>query len=405
MTRTAACPARFRGTVGQAAARRRPALSLALALAATALSWPAAHAAAPAADAPPAFREATFEQGRLRYVNHLPVLTVAGTPEEIGRQKAALLAEAVRQLADYPKRLVTALGREDRWEKLVTMGRRLGPQIPPDHAAEMRAFAVAFGGDRELGLVANTLMDTYRGSFACSSLLIEPARSATGGPLFARNLDFFTLDLLQKYSLVLVHRPQGKRAFAAVGFPGLFGCLSGMNDAGLAVAVHEVYLAQDNAPIFNPQGVPYTFAFRRVLEECATVAEAEKLLGKLPRTTMLNLAVCDARQAAVFEMTAKTLAVRRAEDGLAVCTNHFRSPELVILPWCRRYGELLKAREQPKLDVAAMAKKLDEVHQGRMTVQSMIFEPAALRLHLAIGPCPASSQPFRALELRGLYKD
>ena len=120
-----------------------------------------------------------------------------------------------------------------------------------------------------------------------------PRHGATKGPLFGRNLDFPTLGLSDKYSLVTVYRPQRKHAFVSVGFPGLFGCLSGMNDAGLALAVHEVFLSRDGATIFNPKGVPYTFCFRRILEECATVEEAEKLLRATPRTTILNLALCD----------------------------------------------------------------------------------------------------------------
>ena len=36
------------------------------------------------------FQEGRFEKGELKYVNHLPVLSVEGTPEEMGRQEAAL---------------------------------------------------------------------------------------------------------------------------------------------------------------------------------------------------------------------------------------------------------------------------------------------------------------------------
>ena len=36
------------------------------------------------------FQEGRFEKGELKYVHHLPVLSVEGTPEEMGRQEAAL---------------------------------------------------------------------------------------------------------------------------------------------------------------------------------------------------------------------------------------------------------------------------------------------------------------------------
>jgi hypothetical protein len=101
--------------------------------------------------------------------------------------------------------------------------------------------------------------------------------------------------MLDKYGLVTVHLPKGKHAFAAIGFPGFFGCVSGINDAGLALAVHEVYLSKDKAPMFNPKGVPYSMCVRRILEECTCLEEAEKLLRSTERTTLLSLAACDRR--------------------------------------------------------------------------------------------------------------
>ena len=122
--------------------------------------------------------------------------------------------------------------------------------------------------------------------------------------------------------------------------------------------------------------------------------EAEKLLRSSERTTKLNLAVCDREDAGVLEMTPKTVAFRRGEDGVCACTNHFRTQELAMLPVCRRYNKLVEARELETIGIADVAKKLDEVNQGRLTVQTMIFEPAPLVLHLAIGPAPASAQPL-----------
>jgi isopenicillin-N N-acyltransferase like protein len=358
------------------------------------------------ASQPRSFREGRSGEGELRYINDVPVLIVAGTPEEIGRQKSALTREEAKTLAEYPKQFVERAGSRQRWTKLLTMAWDLVPQFPPDHLAEIRAFREHSGVDRDLGVIGNTLPDIYRGGFGCSSLIVASQRSATNGPLFGRNLDFFTLGMLDKYNLVTVYRPKGKHAFASIGFPGLFGCLSGMNDAGLALAVHEVFLARDHAPLFNPKGVPYTLAFRRILEECTNIAEAERLLRSMERTTLLNLAVCDREKSVVFELTPNSVVARSGRDGLCLCTNHFRSPELAVdfLTSCRRYRILSQAWSMEKLDVADVAEKLNQVNLGVMTVQSMIFEPAALKLHLAIGGRPASSQPMRLLELVPLFQ-
>ena len=58
----------------------------------------------------------------------------------------------------------------------------------------------------------------------------------------------------------------------------------------------------------------------------------------------------------------------------------------------------------PVLDVADVARKLQEANAGPLTMQSMIFEPATLVLHLAIGSLPSSAQPMQRLPLAELLK-
>ena len=116
--------------------------------------------------------------------------------------------------------------------------------------------------------------------------------------------------------------------------------------------------------------------------------------------------MCDPKDDAVFEVTPSNVADRRAIDGILACTNHFRTSELAVplLKWCPRYKKLVQARKLDKLDIADVAKKLDEVNMGGLTVQTMIFEPATLKLHLAIGSCPSSALPMKTLDLKPLFK-
>ena len=74
------------------------------------------------AQEPRAFQEGKFEGGQLRYINDLPVLIVSGTPQEMGRQKAALTGDVVLKLSDYPQKLLQLTNRgEERWQKLLEM--------------------------------------------------------------------------------------------------------------------------------------------------------------------------------------------------------------------------------------------------------------------------------------------
>jgi predicted choloylglycine hydrolase len=222
--------------------------------------------------------------------------------------------------------------------------------------------------------------------------------------LFGRNLDYPTLGQLHQYSLVTIYRPKGKKAFASIGFPGLIGCLSGINREGLALAVHEVHTSRDNSPRLNTKGIPYTMCFRRVLEECRNVSEAEKLLRSLPRTTFLNLAVCDQQGGVIFEITPKNLVVRKGENGLTPCTNHFRTQTLSTGVKCWRYPLLVEAFIRDKLDRNDVTARLHAVNQGGATLQTMVFAPKELKLYLAIGQCPSSALPLKELALKELFE-
>jgi len=139
------------------------------------------------------------------------------------------------------------------------------------------------------------------------------------------------------------------------------------------------------------------------LEECSTVEEAEKLLRSTRRTTMNNLAIADRYGGAIFETTPKSVVVRQPVDGICACTNHFRTRELATSLSCPRYEALDKSREQPLLGLGALAERLHAANQGKKTLQTMIFEPAALKLHLAIGECPSSALPLKLLDLKPFF--
>jgi hypothetical protein len=359
----------------------------------------------PAAAAAKPFRypEGKFGKGELKYVHGVPVLTVAGSPEEMGAQIGRLAVKPTPRLVTFVKDFLKLKGLDAFWPNLVKTGTGMVPQFPADARAELEAIARASGMGRDYFIVTSTLGD-YVKLGGCSTLVVGPGRSAGGTPLFGRNLDFPPLAGLHEYSLVMVYRPRGKHAFASVGFPGLVGCISGINDAGLCLAANEVYAAADGSPRFDRKGVPMIMAFRRVMEECRTVAEAEQLIRSIKRTTAVLLTVCDRKGGAVFEITPKTVAVRRPVQDVCCCTNHFRVEGLAILTNCRRYQALRRTRTLAKVGLAQIAKKLDEVNQGDCTMQTMIFEPAALKLHVSIGHCPSSKYPLKKLDLANWLK-
>ncbi len=354
----------------------------------------------------PRYSEGKHGAGALRYINDIPVLIVEGTPDEMGEQEGTLLRKPLAKLVDFPREVVKAVGFGAAWPVFTATAKKMEPQFPPDDLKELEALARAGQVDRDLLVLGNSFPDISKAA-GCSSLIVGKARSATGEPLLGRNLDYPTLGYLQHYSLVTIRRPREKEkhAFASIGFPGMIGVLSGINDAGLSLCVHEVRKTGDGSPGLDPHGIPYTLAFRRLLEECSTVAEAEKLLRAMKRTTMLNLSVCDREGGAIFEITTKSVVVRKPEADICACTNHFCSKELNAGVRCDRLPKLDAVRTTTgKLGLDDVAKKLNAVNQGAATLQTMIFEPTSQKLHLAIGACPSSALPLKQVDLAPLLK-
>ena len=346
----------------------------------------------------------------LKCINDLPVLTVGGDPDQIGEAVGTLGLKPSSRILSFTRELLRADKVEATWPLFVSGGKGMVKHFPPDYRKEMEVISKASGADPDVVTVANTFFD-LKNTFGCSVLSVEASRSATGGVLFGRNLDYPSLGYVQDYTLVTVYRPTGKHAFVSIGFPGLVGVISGMNDAGLCVAVLEVYDAKDCEPHFDPQGVPYALCHRRLLEECTTIAEAKKLLEGMHRTSILNLAVADRNGAAVFEVTPKQVVLRPSEQGVCTCTNHFCSEALRpsedpnLFDSDGRLTTLDRVRAgKDKLGVEDLHKLLHAVNQGSHTLQTMVFDPENLRLHLAFGKMPASAGELHALDLEPLFK-
>lgn len=137
------------------------------------------------------------------------------------------------------------------------------------------------------------------------------------GGVYGRNYDFRPRGYEARFALVQV-----RGSYASIGGSHqLTGRLDGMNEHGLAIGLHLVK-ARPRSP-----GLTSVLLVRRVLDSCATTAEAIALLRRTPHAMQYNYSLLDAGGvAAVVEAGAGAVAVRGG-DWLA-CTNHFQTPQL-----------------------------------------------------------------------------
>ena len=355
------------------------------------------------ADEPKTFPAAKHKAGELRHIDGVPVLTLRGKPNEMGEQFGILAIRNAPDLTALHQQFLKDSGQEKMYPYIVKLAREM-KGFPKHHLEEMNAAAEAADRDLNRLYFANTIADLSSG-LGCSTVVVEKERSKTGAPLFGRNFDWLPSKGITEHTLVVVYKGEGKKAFAAITVTPIEGVVSGMNEAGLCVTINEISLkkSKDKAS-FNWNGVPLLLAFRRVLEECSTVAEAEKLLRGMERTTSCCLTLCDKDGGAVFEITPKSLEVREADNGVCCCTNHFRTDKLMVDNKCWRFDRLAPlSKAGDKLGVKEVFGKLDDVHQGKATLQSMVFEPKERVLHFAYGEGPATRKDPHRLDLGKLF--
>jgi len=344
-------------------------------------------------------------KGELKYIDQIPVAVLEGTPEEIGEQYGALVVKPAEPLLKTIPEFLKAMGLANRYPELLKAGQTLIDHTSPEFRAELAAAAKAGGTDLDLLVFGNTMADIYKLG-GCSTVVVEPNRSATGSPIFGRNFDWPPYKNLGDHTVVVVYKPKGKHAFVSVDIPPIMGIISGMNDAGLCLTMNEIKSAKDGSPTLDIDGVPLAYLYRTVLEECTTIDEAEALMKKLKRPTAAAVTLCDRKGGAVFEITPKSVFVRRSVEGVCCCTNHFRCDELVQSKECWRYRNLekLQKSDAAKLGVAEVAKELHGVSQFFWTMQAMVFEPKPLTLHLAYASgSSATKKPLRKIELAELF--
>ncbi len=362
------------------------------------------------AGAPFRFPAGRDGKAELKYAGNVPVLVVEGTPADIGQAVGTLALKPGKRVLNYPRELLDLHGIGKLWGLFLGSGKGMFRNFPPEYRDELESMVRASSADRDLVIAGNTFFDLKK-TLACSAVLVEKDRSATGGTLLGRNLDYPSLGYIHHYSLITVYRPKKALAFATVGFPGLVGVLSGMNEAGLALGVLEVFDIRPGEQHFDARGVPYGLCLRRVLEQARTIDEAKKVLESLRRTTTINVAIADRNDVAVLEISPRHVVRRRGARGVCVTTNHFCSRQLKadrqvdIADSLERFQTLEKLRQgEDRVGVQAIHRQLDATNLGKLTLQTMCFEPASLRLHLSIGKVPASRYRMQTVDLADLLR-
>jgi isopenicillin-N N-acyltransferase-like protein len=332
-------------------------------------------------------------------VTPVPILQLKGTGAELGEQQGKALRDQIRQLhQQYLSKFISTDG-----QRFAAMAGAaiFEAELTPEYRAEVHALALATDLDEKQVMLAQCFLD-LTAMTGCSTVALPAGAAPDGVPRMGRNLDFFSFDVADKATILLIYHPTGKLSFASVAWPGMIGVLSGMNERGLCLANMEVRRNQR-----WPSALPYTLLYRSILEECGTVDEAISLLQHTPIQTANNLMLMDADgNRAVAEITPEGVHIRRAPVTQAlVCTNHQRGDDLDTPGRCPRY-DLLHDESKNAFGTIALDRikhMLATTAQGAMTMQSMIFQPGDRVLYLATGKDSAAN-PYDRYDLAPLLR-
>ena len=371
-------------------------------------------------DAPPLLPldpvPATFAAGRLEASADQRVLHLAGSPAERGRQYGHLLRRSIRyMLKGY---VVDAVcdGDRDYQEELLGRVRLMKPILPDWYRAELAACAQAAGVDEDLLLLAQCEGDIQslagmaanpESGHGCSGYAVFGDPSFANGNLqVGRNFDYFGGRIVRHCALTqyLTPPPEEGHAFAAIGWSGILGGWTLVNEHGLVVANH---LGGGSAR--DPCGIPTLIMTRILAQKAATIDEALTLLRAGPRMRGQivwlaqpgDAATDRPARAVAAEYDARTVCVREAKAGRLVVTNrnlvfgHENEPTGASL-WDGRYRTLEAALRSPRTDPAQ--RLITAVGQDS-TLHSVEIDFAARRLYVAHGRLPAQDGPFVPYDL------
>jgi isopenicillin-N N-acyltransferase like protein len=332
--------------------------------------------------------------------NYIPIFELRGDPKAIGTEHGKQLGETIQML--YKNYLLATVSGSQLVAARISAA-VFQTQMLPEHREEVAALAQSAKLNPLDTALAQCFLDLLPG-IGCSTIALPAEASPDGIARFGRNLDFESLNLADKHTVVLIYHPKDRYQFAAVGWPGMIGVLSGMNEHGLALSNMEV----PRQPRL-PQAMPYTLLYRSVLEQCRDVDEAIAFLNKTPRQTANNLMLMDAGgKRAVAEITPEGVTVRWGATGAAlISTNHQRGNDNDTAGFCWRYDSLHAASAERfgKIDSHILEWMLSRVVQGDhgdMTLQSMVFEPSNRIIYLAAG-ADAPSHTYQRIDLKNYF--
>jgi isopenicillin-N N-acyltransferase like protein len=327
------------------------------------------------------------------------ILMVAGTPEQMGTAHGTLLRDSIRKTA---ARAVYAVGcastlQSGEWfiDRVAEIQRRTLPHTPPRFLAECDALSAAAGMSQRDGRYANLFPE----QFHCSGIALHGKATVGGRVLHARVLDYMRDIGLQVSACVQVFMPEGKNAWMSLGYSGLIGTVTAMNEKGLAIG------EMGGRGQGEWDGTPMTYLLRDIMERAATVDEALDIFKKAPRTCEYYYVVSDKSGAMRgLRCTPKELLVLKPGEQNSLLPH---VPEDTVLMSAGDRAVALSKRVQEhygKIDVPQLIEIIKRPVAMESNLHDAIFAPESQEMWFADAGknTPACDEPYGHVKFKQL---
>ena len=227
-------------------------------------------------------------KGRLEMWDGTRVLFLKGTPEEMGRQHGMLLKKEVNETASSVCGLLVAGSfRVKSWVLgwLHSAREETGPFWGDRYVRELNALVDASGIGRDEVYLCNLFSELCH----CSTFSLFGRATREGRLYHGRTLSLLLEAGFEQNSVVMVVQPDSGNAWVNIGFAGLAGSLTAMNDKQLTIGT-----VARAGRVIKP-GKPVAQLIREVMENADTLDDAVELLRRAPRTGTFFYMISDAK--------------------------------------------------------------------------------------------------------------
>jgi len=253
-----------------------------------------------------------------------PLIEVAGTHREMGRQIGEARREQVQRSVDNARVLIAQSysALELTWEGAQIQSRKYLPfseERYPQYVEEMRGIAeganAAFDDIVALNAMEAVTMDALHLT-RCTSFAVNEQRTADGHVLAAHNEDWLPEDENDVY--VISAKPKDEPPFLAMTYGGLLPHV-GFHAYGIAQLIDSVY------PNDSRIGIPRLVVSRAVLASRRISGAIGRMLIPHRAAGYNHLLVHESGETYSVEVSAKRFDILHGADGYMVHTNHYLS--------------------------------------------------------------------------------